>query len=137
MNTSSLSNRTVRLAFGSAIAILVVMGGLSYRIIALSNESERWVQHTRDVLDDLQRLPMAMAEISSSIRRFVITGEDADLTPYLAARVDVARLEPILRNATLDNPEQQRRLPVLEKLAADRLERAELIIGLRRNQGIE
>jgi PAS domain S-box-containing protein len=137
MNIRSLSNRTVRLAFGSAIAILLVMGILAYRSIAVSDESERWVQHTRDVLDDLQRLTVGMAEISSSIRRFVITGEDSDLEPYHTARVDIERLEPILRSATLDNPEQQRRLPVLERLAADRLERAERIIGLRRNQGIE
>ena len=74
MNIRSLSNRTVRLAFGSAIAILLVMGILAYRSIAVSDESERWVQHTRDVLDDLQRLTVGMAEISSSIRRFVITG---------------------------------------------------------------
>jgi PAS domain S-box-containing protein len=43
MNLSSLSNRAVRLAFGSAITILLVMGGLSYRSVATSNESERWV----------------------------------------------------------------------------------------------
>ncbi len=78
-----------------------------------------------------------MAEISSSIRRFVITGDDADLEPYRAARLNIERLEPLLRDLTLDNPEQQRRLPVLEKLAAARIERAELIIGLRRNQGLE
>jgi PAS domain S-box-containing protein len=137
MNIRPPSNRTVRLAFGSAIATLLVMGVLSYRSIAVSNESERWVQHTRDVLDDLQRLTIRMAEISSSISRFVITGEDTDLEPYHAAKVDIERLEPILRSATLDNPEQQRRLPVLERLAADGLERAERIIGLRKNQGIE
>jgi PAS domain S-box-containing protein len=112
-------------------------GGRSYRSIAVSDESERWVQHTRDVLDDLQRLTTGMAEVSSSIRRFVITGEDIDLEPYHAARADIERLEPVLRSATVDNPEQQRRLPVLERLAATRLERAEFIIGLRRNQGIE
>jgi PAS domain S-box-containing protein len=137
MSIGSLSNRTVRAAFGSAIAVLIVVGILSYRSIAVSNESERWVQHTRDVLDDLQRLTIGMAEVSSSIRRFVITGEDADLEPYRGARADIEWLESVLRGATLDNPEQQRRLPVLEELAAGRVERAERIIGLRRNQGIE
>jgi PAS domain S-box-containing protein len=127
----------VRLAFGSAIAILLVMGILAYRTIAVSNESERWVQHSRDVMDDLQRLSVAMAEISSSIRRFVITGEDVDLKPYNAARADIGRLESIVRSATVDNPEQQRRLLFLEKLAADRTEQAELIIGLRKDHGIE
>jgi len=127
----------VQLAFGSAIAILLAMGALSYRSTIASVESDGWVQHTHEVLADLQNLTLAMAEISSSIRRFVITGEDSDLEPYRKARAEVERLGPVLRNATLDNPEQQRRLSTLEKLATARIERSELVIARRRNQGIE
>ena len=137
MNIRSLSTRTVRLAFGSAIAVLLVMGVFSYRGIAVFNESERWVRYPRDVLEDLQRLTIGMAEISSSVRRFVITGEDADLQPYHTARIDIERLAPILRSETPDSRELQRRLPVLEKLAAETVARAERIIGLRGNQRID
>jgi PAS domain S-box-containing protein len=137
MSIGTLSNRTVQVAFGAAIAILLMMGTLSYRSTVASDESDAWVRHTREVLDDLQNLTVGMAEISSSIRRFVITGEDTDLEPYQTARSEVERLEPVLRNATLDNPKQQRRLPILEKLAAERMQRADLIVALRRNQGIE
>jgi PAS domain S-box-containing protein len=137
MTIASVGKWKVRIAFGSAIAILLIMGALSYRSIALSNESDRWVQHTRDVLEDLQNVNAGMAAISSSIRRYVITGEDSDLEPYRAARLDVERLEPILRNLTQDNPEQQRRLVILEKMALERIQRAESIIDLRTNRGIE
>jgi PAS domain S-box-containing protein len=137
MKAGTISNRAVQFGFGSAIAILFLVGTFAYRTIAESSESARWVQHTHEVLNDIQGLTAGMAEISSSIRRFVITGEDSDLEPYRAATLDVERLQPILRGATLDNPEQQRRLPVLERLATGRMERAELIIGLRRNQGLE
>ena len=137
MKAGILSNRAVQFSFGTAIAILVIVGAFAYRSIFASSESDRWVQHTHEVLDDLQGLTSGMAEISSSIRRFVITGEDADLEPYHAARSNVDRLQPILLDMTLDNPEQQRRLAALGKLAAGRIERAELIIGLRKNRGIE
>jgi PAS domain S-box-containing protein len=137
MSAAKFSNRTVQLAFGSAVAVLLVMGTLSYRSIIASNESAAWVRHTREVLDDLQNMTAGMAEISSSIRRFVITGEDSDLNPYQTARSEVERLAPVLRNATLDNPEQQRRLAILERLAAERMQRADSIIALRRNQGID
>ena len=137
MSIGTLSNRTVQLAFGSAIAILLVMGAFSYRSIDMSDESEGSVRHTREVLADLQNLTVGMAEISSSIRRFVITGGDSDLEPYRAARPEVERLTMVLRSATRDNPEQQRRLLILEKLAADRVQRAESTIALRRNQGVE
>ena len=54
MIVASLVKRKVQIAFGSAIVILLIMGALSYRSIGLSNESDRWVQHTRDVLEELQ-----------------------------------------------------------------------------------
>ncbi len=137
MSAASLSNRTVRLAFGSAIAILLLMGTLSYLSTVTSDKSDGWVRHSHEVLDDLQSLTVGMAEVSSSIRRFVITGEDSDLEPYRTARSEVERLASVLRNLTLDNPDQQRRLPILEQLAAERMQRAESIIALRKNQGIE
>ena len=124
MKVGAISSRTVQFSFGSAIAILVVVGAFAYRSIAISGESEQWVQHTREVLEDLHGLTNGMAEISSSIRRYVITGEDSDLEPYRAARSSVERLQPLLLQLTQDNPEQQRRLPILEKLAISRLERA-------------
>jgi PAS domain S-box-containing protein len=116
---------------------LLLMGTLSYRTTITSDKSDGWVRHTHEVLDDLKSLTVGMAEVSSSIRRFVITGEDSDLEPYRTARSEVERLASVLRNVTLDNPEQQRRLPILEQLAAERMQRAELIIALRKNQGIE
>jgi PAS domain S-box-containing protein len=137
MSTGTLSNRTVVLAFSSAIAILLVMGTLSYRSIVTSVEIDGWVRHTYEVLADLQGMTAGMAEISSGTRRFVITNEDSDLEPYRAARSEVERLMTALRHATMDNPEQQRRLLILEKLAADRMQRAEVVVSLRRNQGIE
>jgi len=82
MSTGTLSNRTVLLAFGSAIAILLVMGTFSYRSTIASDESDAWVRHTHEVLADLQSMTLGMAEISASTRRFVITGEDSDLEPY-------------------------------------------------------
>ena len=113
------------------------MGVLSYRSVVESTESDRWVQHTRDVLDGLQKLSLGMERISSSIRRFVITGEDRDLELYRTARSDIERLEPVVRGLMQDNPAQLRRFPVIEKLFNDRVERAEAIIGLRKNEGIE
>jgi diguanylate cyclase (GGDEF)-like protein/PAS domain S-box-containing protein len=137
MKIKSKPNRKIQLAFGSAIAMLLVMGALSYRSVVASNESSRWVQHTNDVLKSLQQMVFGMEAISSSMRRFVITGEESDLNNYRAAKADIARLGPVLRQLTSDNPEQLARLPILEKLAAGRAERAESLINLRRIQGIE
>jgi PAS domain S-box-containing protein len=89
MSSGALSNRAVQLAFSSAIAIMLVMGTLSYRSAVASDESDGWVRHPRGVLDGLQNLTAGMA------------------------RSEVERLAPVLRNATLDNAEQHTKIILL------------------------
>ena len=57
MKTKSLSNRKVQLAFGSAIAILLVVAAFSYRGMVVFNESDRLVRHTHEVLENLKEQP--------------------------------------------------------------------------------
>ena len=52
-------SKAIQITFGSAILILLAVGALSYRAIAVSNESERWVLHTHDVLENIDVLLLA------------------------------------------------------------------------------
>jgi PAS domain S-box-containing protein len=133
----SLTNRTVQLAFGSAIAILLVVGGFAYRSIVVLSESDRWVQHTHEVLENLEELQLAMETVSSSVRGYVLTEAEPYLEPYRASRLSLEQHAAAIRDLTGDNPEQQRQIPALERLAAERLERAEEDIKLRRARGME
>jgi PAS domain S-box-containing protein len=133
MRTKAIPNWTVQFTFGSAVAILLVLGTFSYRSIVASNESERWVEHTHEVLANLRALSFGMESISSSIRSFVITGDDNELVGYYAARSNVERPQPFVRNS----PAQQVKLPALEALTAGRIDRVESIIDLRQNRGID
>src|SRR6202022_4280242 len=60
--------RKVQLAFASAILTLLIAGGMSYRAISLSNESDRWVRHTHEVLKNLHFLFSIMGSIDSRTR---------------------------------------------------------------------
>ena len=84
MKTKSLLNRKVQLAFGSAIAILLVVAAFSYRGMILSSESDRLVRHSHEVLENLQELLFAMQSIEASSRGFVLTGEESYLDSYRA-----------------------------------------------------
>jgi CHASE3 domain sensor protein len=137
MKGRSLSHRTVQLAFGSAIAILLAVGAFSHRSLVASSESTRWVRHTHEVLENLQEMLFAMEVITSTVRRFVMTGEDTALEAYRVGKLHLAKHEAIVRDLTLDNPEQQRRIPMLAGLAAQRLQRAESFVKIRREQGLE
>jgi diguanylate cyclase (GGDEF)-like protein/PAS domain S-box-containing protein len=132
-----LFNRKVQLAFGSAVLILLIAGGMSYRAVVVSSESDRWVRHTHEVLETLQDLLSTMRSIESSSRGFALTGNQSSLGSYT---INVARLgqqEATLRKLTADNLEQQRHQQALEKLVARKIQFSELVIDLRRTKGME
>ena len=133
----SLSDRTVRIAFTTAVAIVLVIGTLSYRSVGTSAASNHWVQHTRDVLKNIEMANLSMETVASSVRGFVITGDETYLDDYRAGIVGVRQYQAALRDLTVDNPGQQRRVSMLEKLAAGKIERGEVVIGLRKSRGIE
>ena len=131
------STRTVLTAFGSAVAILLVVAGFSYRSIVVSSESNRWVQHTHEVLGHLRQLQLAMDTVALTLRQYVISADERSLDPYRAAGPSIEQHIIALRNLTVDNPEQVRRIPILQRLATETLERAAETINLRRNLGLE
>jgi PAS domain S-box-containing protein len=126
----------VRLAFGSAIAILLLVGAFSYYCIVVSDEGTRWVHHTYAVLGNLQDLRFAIKSVESSSRGFVLTGEESHLDAYRASLARAKQDDEAVRLGTLDNAVQQRELPKLEALIAQRIQFAEMVIGLRRTQGL-
>ena len=131
----SFLNAKVRLAFGFAMLTLLLMGSLSYRWMIVSDESDRWVRHSHEVLTNIQGLALAMESIESASRGFVLTGNESDLEAYRANVSRVARDQATIRSLTADNPAQQIHFPNLEILAAERIQRADMVINLRRTQG--
>ena len=129
-------NRKVRLAFGIAMLTLLLMGSLSYRWMVLSEEASNWVRHTHLVIENLQDLSLAMETAESSSREFVLTGNESDLNPYRASVLKAEQDQATLRALTADNPAQQIHFPAIEALASERIQHADTIIGLRRNEGL-
>jgi PAS domain S-box-containing protein len=130
-------NRKIQLAFGSAILTLLVVGAISYRSMVVSSESERWVQHTYEVLGNFQDLLLAMESIESSNRGFVLTGNESRLESYRADILSSGQHLAAVRSLTVDNPAQQREIPALERLAAQKIQFSEMVIALRRAKGAE
>jgi PAS domain S-box-containing protein len=55
------------------------VGAASCRVVVVSPESDRWVSHTREVLEDLQGMFLAADDIESRARAFVLTGQESSL----------------------------------------------------------
>jgi PAS domain S-box-containing protein len=123
--------------FGSAILTLLVVGAISYRAMVVSNDSERWVQHTLEVLANLQDLLSDMESIESNSRGFALTGEEWRLVSYRANMKSLEQHEAAVHSLTVDNPAQQRQMPALNRLAAQEVQFSEMVIEIRRAKGPE
>src|SRR5580658_7248478 len=126
MKTVSQLDRKVQLAFGAAILALVAVGALSYRSMVVSGQSDRWVRHTHEVLENLQDLRFALESVESSVRGYVLTGKESYLETYQASRLRVEQDQATVGGLTADNPAQQSQLPDLKKLAAEKIHLAEV-----------
>jgi diguanylate cyclase (GGDEF)-like protein/PAS domain S-box-containing protein len=78
-----------------------------------------------------------MRTIESSARGFVVTGEDSYLGDYRFSILRAAQDQELFGKLTVDNLNQQRRLPDLTRLAAAKIQLAEALIALRRDQGFD
>jgi PAS domain S-box-containing protein len=130
-----LTSWKIQLALGIAILALLAVGAVSYQVRVLSNESVRWVQHTHEVLENLQDLRLATETIESSYRGFALTGNESDLEPYHANVLMAKRHIAAIRNLTLDNPTQQRQIAEIEKLSGPEIQLGESVIALRETKG--
>src|SRR5580698_7807952 len=137
MQTQSMSNRTVQAAFGSAIAVLLIVGAISYRGITVSGATDRGVRHTHEVIENLQNLRLQMQRVESSSRGFVLTGDENALRDNQDAVGRAEQSETNLRNLTVDNPLQQRNITTVVRLADQRVQFAQSVMALRRSKGEE
>ena len=129
--------RTVGLAFGSAILVLLAVGVLGYRGMATAAESDGWVRHTHEVLENTQNLNVAVQSVESSYRGFALTGDPSYLDSYRSNISIAQQYLGIVRDLTVDNPEQQRRIPVLDKVIARKIQFGGTVIALRQTKGLE
>jgi diguanylate cyclase (GGDEF)-like protein/PAS domain S-box-containing protein len=137
MKSKSFSDRKVQIALGSAILCLCVVSLVSFRSMAISNESELWVRHTHRVLETLQDLLLAADAVDSNSREYGLTGQASNLQSYGVSRHSVEQDQATLRELTVDNPHQQLRIPELERLMSQKLARAEAIIQRRKSNSLD
>ncbi|HXM20040.1 MAG TPA: ATP-binding protein [Terriglobales bacterium] len=124
--------RWVTTGFIVAAILTVFMGFLSWRNARLAADDADWVAHTYAVGDGLELTSKHVIEVETSAQTFALTGQDALLTHYETARSFIAQDVDALRHLTADNPNQQRRLDVLEPQVRAALEFAGGIVAKRR-----
>ena len=127
----------IGIGYGVALTILLIIGVVAYRNTNGLIENSRWVDHTYNVLENLEGMLSLMKDVEVGGRSYVLTGDDKFLEPYEDAIKLVNPKVQEIRNLTADNPNQQRRLDVLEPLIESKIAFIREIIDLRKNKGFD
>jgi methyl-accepting chemotaxis protein len=130
----SIGNK-IASGFGLALAVLLVVGAVSYDSTTKLRSSADWVQHTHEVITSLDELLSATKDAETGERGFVITGESRFLEPFNGASDVVDQKLKQVRDLTSDNPIQQQRLQALEPLVASKFTELQVVIDLRKTKG--
>ena len=122
--------------FALGLAILVVLGVLSYRNTTELIAAAESVKRTFQVLGKLESIISAITDAETGQRGYIITGEDAYLEPYNGATAAIDTTLKDLRQLIKD-PGQQKRLDALESLVTARLDIIKVQIDNRRTKGLK
>lgn len=121
------------------LIVLVMMaatGYFSYQNTQNLKEAVKSEKHTQVVLIKLDEVMIAMLDIETGMRGYLITGDEQLLEPYTRGKKELEAGLPILRDLIKDNDLQTQRLNELEKAIAERVEDADQKVTYRRSGGI-
>ena len=135
--TKRLVARGNALVFGVLIAIILLVGGLTWDRFSAARSARELSQHTYEVLVTLNDLGIAVRDAETGQRGYLLTGNDDYLSPYRSALGRVSFLQGELQRLTADNPLQQQRLRGLAPLLQRKLEELAQTVQLRRDVGFD
>ncbi|MDB6109445.1 MAG: Multi-sensor signal transduction histidine kinase [Pedosphaera sp.] len=124
-------------SFVLAVIILGLIALITYRGTTGLIRASESVNHTREVLENLEALLSDISDAEVGQRGYVITGRESFLTPYHAALTEVDFHTERIRALTSDNPAQQARLARLQPLVDSKLAIVKKNISLRATEGFE
>ena len=121
--------------YGVALLCMAAIGVAAYLSTAHLIESMTWVTHTHNVLGEAESILARLADAESAGAGYVLTGDDGYLQRFESAARLVAGSRKALRDLTVDNPAQQRRLDALEPVIEHKIAFSRETIDTRAKQG--
>jgi signal transduction histidine kinase len=99
-----------RLALVGAIIVVLLNTWLAARALHTLIDSQYWLSHTLEVMDDTQQLVAQVRTAESAARGYILTGSPSFEQQYAAANDQVAGSVNTIQRLTGDNATQQRRI---------------------------
>lgn len=126
----------INFILGLGLAMLVAVGSLASRSIESLLDAIRYENASFSELSSLESLIGSFRSVESAARKYVITGEAADMKRYKSARSRASASSAGLDGAASDAV-QQHRLQQLQAAIADRLQRLDELVRVRQSRGAD
>ncbi len=126
----------IALAFLSGMALIVVLGLVSFRTTNSLIENSSWISHTEEVISTLDDLIYRLERAESAQGRFIFTGNEQFFKSYQEDVRHAELLHQRLVHLTVDNAPQQQRLRDLLRLMRAKIENMNSTIEERRSHGL-
>ena len=121
------------LGFAIAAIAIILISAVSYQSLQSRSASAEMVRHTGEVISGIEAVFSSVKDMETGQRGFLITGEERYLEPYLQGRGRYAGEIDTLKRLLADNPDQQRRLQLLQRLVEEKLVELDGTIAQRRS----
>ncbi|SEA66190.1 CHASE3 domain-containing protein [Pedobacter hartonius] len=108
--------RNIRLGLGISLAVLIISSAASYISIRKLLESDYWVDHTFQVIQELDNIISRLKDAETGQRGFLLTADPVFLEPYNGSKEDIGDLIDHAQLLTTDNQVQQKDFPYLREL---------------------
>ncbi|NBL65724.1 response regulator [Flavobacterium sp. NST-5] len=111
--------RNLIIGFGFSFSLLLVSSVASFVSIKSLLNSNKWVNHTQEVIYNLNSASSTMVDAQTSIRGYMLTGKSIFLQPYLNAEETSNSYIQKLEELTGDNDIQQQQIEKLKTLKSN------------------
>lgn len=117
------------------VVAVLCSGYITYRYNLVLTETREQVRHSLDVTTAIDDLMLDLQDLETGQRGYLITGDQAYLEPFEAARRRFGADLDALRTLVPDNPAQVASLDTIAGLAESKLDELRQTIDIRRDDG--
>jgi signal transduction histidine kinase len=104
-----------------AIIVVAVNAWFAFRSLKSIQESQAWVDHTWQVIDQVERIMGSAKDAETGFRGYLLSGEANYLDPYQTATRELPPELDRFQALTSDNPSQQKRIAQMRSVLDQRM----------------
>lgn len=128
----STFKRNIQIGFGLSLLVLIISSAASYISINALLNSSRLVNHTNQVIQELEEMMYIMKDAETAQRGYLLSDLEEFLEPYNGIQQRAYGIITRLRQLTADNPLQQRNADRLDTIIRKRISYMQRLVDLKK-----